>query len=132
MYVLLHGFIGDHFPYLLGLLGLSEWSVFSSTDRGGKGMKKFSPEIEEGIIRVAQRTWDVIGEDIFRCIEKFNLSRGEVMEVVLDAGHMQAHGLAYENDPQVVEVIKKMYEPEYLPLVRKAVKKAFPFRRYGL
>jgi len=83
--------------------------------------------MEDRIINMAKRTWQIIGGDVLRAVEEAGekpmLLREEVVEVVMDADHMEMHG----NDKEACEHLNSLPLKEQ----ERIVTKAFPLRVYG-
>jgi len=82
--------------------------------------------IEERIHRMALRTWNIIANDVFRCMEeageKTELPKGQVVETVCDADYMLTNG----GDEEAYREWQKMsYEEK-----TKVVADAFPYQTY--
>jgi len=84
--------------------------------------------MRERILKMARRTWDVIGGDCLTCLEEMNekpiMSRQDVIETVCDASYMHMHG----GDPEAYQYWNSL--PTYEDKMA-AVEEAFPFARYG-
>lgn len=85
-------------------------------------------QMQERIIRMANKTWDMIASDCLRGIEEEGkdpiMPRSHVVEVVCDADYM----LSYGEDKEAYTYWDKL--PTYEDKIR-VVKKAFPFKKYG-
>ena len=89
---------------------------------------KIEKDMQERIIKMASKTWNIIGGDCLRALEeageKAEMPRSHVIETVCDADYM----LSYGEDKEAYKFWDNL--PTYEDKI-KAVKKAFPFSRYG-
>jgi hypothetical protein len=89
---------------------------------------KIPKEMEQRIIIMANRTWQVIGGDILTILEQEGeqpvMPRADVIETVCDADYMLTHG----GDKEAYKFWDglKTYEEK-----KKVVGKAFLFKSYG-
>lgn len=89
---------------------------------------KIPKEMEQRIIRMAKRTWDIIASDCLRCLEEAGekpiMPRSHVIETVCDADYM----LSFGDDKEAYKFWDglKTYEEK-----KKVVGKAFLFKTYG-
>jgi hypothetical protein len=89
--------------------------------------KEISAEMDQRLIKLAQVTWDVIGEDVLG-IEGLctSIPRKEVIEIVGDADYMYLHG----SDPEAYAYFIFLRKHN-LKHRDKIMKLAFPNKRYG-
>lgn len=83
--------------------------------------------MEDRIIDMAHKTWNAIGADILTAVEEgtgdTSIPRDEVVEVVMDADHMNMYG----HDPEAYKYFQTLdYDDK-----ERVLKKAFPLSRYG-
>lgn len=91
-------------------------------------LKQLSPEIRSRICKALNHTWDVIGYDCLQATldygGKDNMSRNDVIEVVLDADHPTTHG----GDNEAIKILNTLSYNDKI----KIAKEAFIFARYGM
>jgi len=73
----------------------------------------------------ARRTWEVIGYDILSATGGVDVSRSDVLEMVLDADRVTTY------NPTLPETIHTFLATARYAAIKKAVLPAFPYTRYG-
>jgi hypothetical protein len=89
---------------------------------------KIEPDMEKRIIKMANKTWQMIGPDILRTLEEEGenpvIPKSHVVEAVCDADYM----LSFGDDREAYKFWDSL--PTYKEK-EKVVAKAFQFSRYG-
>jgi hypothetical protein len=96
-----------------------------------KDLFELSDEMDERAKRAVNRTWDTIGGD---CLvndegvpdESVSIPKSHMLELVMDANHMETYG--DDNEACAYVIWMKWQRPTHY---KKFVKKAFPFAKYG-
>lgn len=91
----------------------------------GEQKTTLSPEMEQRIIRAANRTFQVIGGDLLNLVQEMgggSIKQIEVIEAVFDADRMKMYG----GDDEAYLATKDMSWDELV----KLGKKAFPYKTY--
>jgi hypothetical protein len=93
----------------------------------------FNPsyEMDKRLIRIANMTWDYIGDDTLNCVRDNNpkrtcMKRSEVIEVVCDADYMLTNGRDKEAYAYYL-YLRDNHEKH----LAKVMKEAFPCKTYG-
>jgi hypothetical protein len=87
-------------------------------------LKEVDKDMQDRIIDMMSRTWDVIGSDVLQCNDGKDMPRSHVIEVVLDADHCGTYG----DDKEAYQVLKQLSYKDMIALGQKAFKCA----KYGL
>ena len=81
-------------------------------------------DLEKRAVWAMERTWDGIGPDVLGPIEdNATMTQAEVIEVVLDAGHLEEYG----EDKAAALFLRQVSEDERMRMARKA----FPNQTWG-
>jgi hypothetical protein len=96
-----------------------------------KDLFELSKEMDDRAMYAVNRTWDTIGGD---CLvndmgepdESVSIKRADMLELVMDANHMETYGGDHEAAAYVIWM--KCQRPAYY---KKFIKKAFPYEKYG-
>jgi len=78
-------------------------------------------DLQERIASAAQRTWQAIGGDILRAVDKSSMPRDEVIEAVID------YIGDYGGDKEAVAAFGKLSFAKK----KKVLREVFPLARYG-
>lgn len=90
-----------------------------------------SEEMDQRACRAMIRTWDAIAFDVLvddegKYDESKSIRRRDVVELVLDANHMETFGEDFEAANYVIWLNR--FKPTHY---KKLIKQAFPFQWYG-
>ena len=80
--------------------------------------------MEQRVMRMAHRTWDIIGSDVLEMNMFKDMSGKDVAEIVADADYMKTNG----GDKEAYEWFQKQTRE----IQKDLMQKAFPHRWYGV
>jgi hypothetical protein len=111
--------------------GVKLQSMYDVHGDDKKDLFEVSDEMDERAKHAVNRTWDTIGSDCLvddegKQDESVSIKRNDMLELVMDANHMESYG--DDNEACAYIVWLKWNRPTYW---KKFVKKAFPYERYG-